>query len=184
MADDIFLVLPKDNKNLQIPADTGKDPYASQAFPGGGVLVPVRGFSFGTEHSMQIGSMTGGAGAGKAEFKPLVVEKAVDGLSPSLFTMCAQGGHFATMQLALRRAGAARDGKPYLVYEFQMVYVSGVQWTEDAGDGEPLEQLTFAYGALAVGYTSQKADGSSGPVVKQGWSQVLNKPAPETLATF
>jgi type VI secretion system secreted protein Hcp len=183
MADDIFLVLPKD-KNLQIAGDSEKDPYASKAFPGGGVLVPVRGFSFGTEHSMQIGSMTGGAGAGKAEFKPLVVEKAVDGLSPSLFTMCAQGGHFATMQLALRRAGGARDGKPYLVYEFQTVFISDLQWTEDDGDGEPREQITFLYGALAIGYSSQKADGSPGVVTKQSWSQVLNKPAPETLATF
>jgi type VI secretion system secreted protein Hcp len=183
MAADVFLVIPPD-KNSQITAELVKDPQFNQTFPNA-VAVPVRSFSFGTENVVQIGSASSGAGAGKLHFNSLVVEKAVDRLSPSLLTFSAQGNHFATLQLAVRKAGgAAQGGKPYLVYEFQTVFVTDLQWSGAAGD-EPAEQITFTYGGLTLGYFLQKPDGSLGPLTKQGWSQILNKATgPETLAGF
>jgi type VI protein secretion system component Hcp len=41
-----------------------------------------------------------------------------------------------------------------------MVFVSGIDWSSSSGDEEPLERVTLAYGALAVGYYPQKADGT------------------------
>ena len=45
------------------------------------------------------------AGAGKAAFTPLTIHKAVDKASPSLFSACASGRHFATVH----RQGPALD---------------------------------------------------------------------------
>jgi type VI secretion system secreted protein Hcp len=66
------------------------------------------------------------------------------------------------MQVYVRKTGAASTAvpKPYLVYGFEMVFVSGIDWSSSSGDEEPLERVTLAYGALAVGYYPQKADGT------------------------
>jgi type VI protein secretion system component Hcp len=60
--------------------------------------------------------------------------------------MSAVGGHLARMQLYVRKSGGAVSGKPYLVYSFDMVFVSTINWSASSGDDEPLEQVTFTYG--------------------------------------
>ena len=183
---DVYLLLPAAPPNLPpLVSDAPKDEFLSRQFPKS-LVVSVRDFSFGAQNPATIGSATVGPGAGKIKFSELVVRKAVDQLSPSLFIISASGGHFPSVQLVVRRAGgAAREApKPYLAYDFQMAFVSDVQWSGGAGD-DPVEQVTFAYGALAVGYYPQKPDGSLGQPTKQGWSEVLNKATgSETLQGF
>ena len=172
---DVYLLLPPAPPNLPpLAGDAPKDEYLSRQFPKS-VAVPIRDFSFGAQNHVTIGSASSGAGSGKATFNELVVGKAVDQLSPWLFLISGSGGHFPSVQLVVRRAGGTREpAKPYLAYDFQMAYVSEVDWS-GAGGEEPVEQVTFAYGALAVGYYPQKPDGSLGQLTKQGWSQVLNQ---------
>jgi type VI secretion system secreted protein Hcp len=181
---DVHLLLPTDVPNSPpLVSDAPKDDYLSRTFPKS-VAVQVSDFSFGAQNPATVGSATSGAGAGRVKFDELVVKKSVDQLSASLFLISASGGHFPGVQLVVRRAGGARDaGRAYLAYEFQMVFVTAVEWS--GSDDEPLEQVTFAYGGLAVGYYPQKPDGSLGQLTKQGWSEVLNKPTgPETLQGF
>ena len=179
MAVDIFLVIPPASGNPPVSADPVQDQYFKTQFQTA-AAAEIRQFSLGEENPTTIGSTTAGAGAGKAQFKELVIEKAVDKLSRSLFVASASGRHFARMQLFVRRAGGAPTAgpKPYLVYGFDMVFVAGIDWSGSSGDEEPLERVTFAYGALALGYYPQKPDGTFDAAVKTMWSQVLNKEAP------
>ena len=186
---DVYLLLPPvaPNMSLNLPpmvSDAPKDDPLSHQFPNS-LVVPVRDFTFGAQNPTTIGSMSGGAGAGKVKFDELVVKKSVDQLSPSLFVVAASGGHFPSAQLVVRKAGGTREpAKPYLAYEFQMVFVTAVEWSGDGDDG-PVEQVTFVYGGLAVGYYPQRPDGTLGKPMKQGWSEILNKQTgPEALQGF
>ncbi len=140
--------------------------------------------SVGSENINSVSSATTGVGTGKATFKELLIEKSVDTMSRSLFALNATGGHLAKMQLYLRKAGVA-GGKPYLVYAFNMVFLSKIDWSASSDDEQPIERLTFAYGALGIGYYPQKPDGTFGTAVKTSWSQVTNTEAPpDILAGF
>ena len=183
MPADIFMVIPTALAPAPIPihiaADPVQDSYFGKNFPNAVAVVELRSFSLSAENPVTIGSTTGGAGAGKARFNPLLVEKAVDRLSPSLFMISASGAHFPTVQIFVRKAGgsAPQGAKPYLAYEFSMVYVTQVAWSGGGGDEAPAEQVTFNYGALTLGYYSQTSDGSFDTLTKLGWSQITNMPA-------
>ena len=185
MAMDMFLVIPTVSGSPPVSADPVQDAYFRTTFPTT-AAVEIRQFSLGSETPTTIASATSGAGAGKAMFKELVVEKAVDKLSRSLFTISVNGGHLRRMQLYVRKAGGAptAGAKPYLVYGFDMVFVSEIDWSGSSGDEEPLERVTFAYGALALGYYPLKPDGTFEPAVKTSWSQVTNTaPPPDPVLT-
>ena len=180
MAVDIYLVIPPATGNPPISGDPVTDQYFKTTFPNASV-VEIRQFSVGSENAASVGSASTGAAAGKAVLKELLIEKSVDTMSRSLFAMNATGGHLARMQLYLRRAGVG--AKPYLVYGFNMVILSKIDWSASNGDEQPIERLTFAYGALAVGYYPQKPDGTFSTAVKASWNQVTNAEAqPDILA--
>jgi type VI protein secretion system component Hcp len=58
--------------------------------------VSVPAFAIETSNSAGVGTPGGGAGAGKATIKPLVLTKAVDDCTPLLFKAAFTGQHFAT----------------------------------------------------------------------------------------
>ena len=183
MAVDMYLVIPTATGNPPITADPVTDQYFKTTFSNASV-VEIRQFSLGSENKATVGSATTAAGAGKAVFNELLIEKSVDTMSRSLFALNATGGHLAKMQLYLRRTDAA-GGKPYLVYGFNTVFLSKIDWSAGSGDEQPIERLTFAYGALALGYYPQKPDGTLGTAVKASWSQVTNsEAAADILAGF
>jgi type VI secretion system secreted protein Hcp len=187
MPTDIFMVIPPSSTNPPITADPVQDEYFKSAF-GKAAVVPIRQFSLDVENATTVGSASGGAGMGKAKLNPVTIVKSVDTVSRSLFSIAASGGHLATMQLYLRKPGAvarATAGRPYLAYEFSMVFITKIDWSADSGDEGPLEHVTFAYGALALGYYQQKPDGTLGKPVEAGWDQVANaEPKQDMLAGF
>jgi type VI secretion system secreted protein Hcp len=181
---DLYLVIPPSPTNPPITADPVQDQYFKTTFQNA-VAVPILQFSFGEQNTVTIGSATGGAGAGKAQLKELVLEKSVDKLTRSLFSLSVTGGHLAKAQLYVRKAGGG-TGKPYLVYAFDMVFVSRIDWSASSGDEQPLETVTLAYGGLAIGYYPQKPDGTFDTPVRATWSQVTNTDvvSPDILAGF
>jgi type VI secretion system secreted protein Hcp len=189
MAVDTFLVLPSaaiGTPNVPpLVSDPISDAYFSQTYAKpGAAVVQLRSFSLGMENLVTIGSTSTGAGVGKAKFNELLVEKLVDRLSPTLLVLSASGAHFPTVQIFVRKAGA-QSGKPYLAYEFTTVFVTKLQWSGDSGDEVPVEQVTFVYGGLSLGYYPQQPDGSVGKVTKMGWSQVTNSLiTADVLTTF
>lgn len=136
----------------------------------------ISSFAFGIENKLNITSASGGAGAGKAQFKPFEVNKQTDLSSTALIMTCCQGGHYDTVELALRKSGAtqAKSGTIYLQYSFKMVAVGTIDWSGASGDDVPVEKVVFEYGAIQMSYCKQLQNGSlAAPKIVQ-WSKVKN----------
>ena len=98
MAVDMYLVIPPATGNPPMGADPVTDQYFKSAFPNA-TAVEIQQFSVGSENTNSVSSATTGAGAGKATFKELPIEKSVDTMSRSLFALNATGGHLAHSML-------------------------------------------------------------------------------------
>jgi type VI secretion system secreted protein Hcp len=132
-------------------------------------------FDFDVQQTLNIGSQSTGAGAGKVAFSAFQVRKQPDSSSPLLFQACAAGTPWENVTLVLNKAGG-NSSVNYLKFEFQLVALSSVQWTGDTDTGDtPSENLGFMYGALSVTYTPQKIDGTAGAAVVGGWNQIKNE---------
>ena len=136
----------------------------------------IKEWGFSVENKTTIGSATGGAGGGKAEFPAFTIKKLVDSASPNFFRNCVAGAHYKTVHLACRKAGADPNsaGKPYLLYTFGTVFTTKVEWAHD--DDGPTESIEFMFGSLKVEYYIQSAEGTMATTPKmQGWSILTNK---------
>jgi type VI secretion system secreted protein Hcp len=175
MAIDTFLALP----TTALPSGAiNAEPTLDQYFKGftGKRVVGIRAFSLGVENPTSIGSVSGGAGAGKVQLKEAFIEKSVDLLSSSLYWIAARGGHLAWMQVFVRKAGGTTaTGKPYLVYGFDTVFINKIEWSASEGDELPNERVTFAYGGLALGYYQEKPDGTFLTAKTTTWNQITNQ---------
>jgi type VI secretion system secreted protein Hcp len=138
--------------------------------------VSVKSVAFGIENPIIIGSISGGAGTGKAKLDQLEITKAVDSASPLLFSAVGLGAHFPTVTLAIRKAGGTTAPQDYLIYTFAMVFVSEVSWSAENGDDIPTEKVTLIYGAMSISYAKQSNTGALLTPVVSNWSQVLNQP--------
>jgi type VI secretion system secreted protein Hcp len=134
----------------------------------------ITDWSFSISQKVNMGSASGGAGAGKVEFDEFNITKTVDKSSPSFLAALCTGSHFETVTLMMRKAGAAKgaSGAIFLKFDFKMVFCTGVDWAHD--EEAPTETLTFQYGALQVTYKKQNKDGSLGADQTGSWSRVLN----------
>jgi type VI protein secretion system component Hcp len=178
---DLFLVIPPAPINPPIKGEPIQDQYMRQKFPQA-VVTQIRGFSLSAEQMLNIGSQSTGAGAGKIEFNPLVIERTVDQLTPFLLSMEASGHALDKVQLYVRKAGG-KDAQAYLAFELQLVAVSNISWSGAGGDDLLTEHVALQYGSLTVGYHAQNADGTWAGVTKQGWDRVRNiRVAGDTIA--
>lgn len=134
----------------------------------------ISDWGFSITQKVNMGSATGGAGAGKVEFDEFTITKVVDKSSPSFFAALCTGGHFETVTLMMRKSGAVKgaSGGIFLKFDFKMVFCTGVDWSHD--EEAPTETLTFQFGALQVSYKKQNKDGSLGAELTGAWSRVLN----------
>ncbi len=100
-------------------------------YPSPNTPFDLQNWSFGISQDVNIGSATGGIGAGKVNFDPFKITKAIDKSSPHFFgTMCT-GGHFEKATLMVRKSGAVADqsGGIYLQFDFLLVFVTNVSWS-------------------------------------------------------
>jgi type VI secretion system secreted protein Hcp len=171
MAIDIFLVIPENPANPPVDGTAAADQSVAATFPNA-TVISVSSFELGIENPVSLGSATGGAGAGKVQFDPLIIQKAVDHASPSLFSAASSGRNFQAVQLYLRSSGPA--AQPFLAYEFRTVLITKIDWSGNTGSQEAAETLTLAYGAVVVAFQQPNPDGSAGPVTQGGWNQVTN----------
>ncbi len=133
-------------------------------------------FNFDIENTLNIGSASGGAGAGKVQFNEFNVKKRTDKASHVLFLNCCSGGHFNDVSLLLRRAGGAKDqtGINYLKFSFKLVAVKKIAWSGASGDDVCEEEVTFEYGAMKIQYMPQDSTGKMGPTKEAEWSRTKN----------
>ena len=78
----------------------------------------------------------GGGGAGKANFQDISVTKWVDNSSAELMKYCANGDHFDSAKLIVRKAG--KKPLEYIVIEMTKVMVTSVSTGGSGGE----DQLT------------------------------------------
>src|SRR5262249_40538599 len=97
------------------------------------------------------------------------IMKSTDTSSPVLFQKCCDGSVIATATVTLQRQ-VAGSATPYLVYNFQNVYVTSIQWSGSGGAGDaPMESVSFTFEVGSVDYTPLNDDGSAGSAVHGGW---------------
>jgi type VI secretion system secreted protein Hcp len=136
----------------------------------------LQDWRFGISQEVNVGSASGGIGAGKVTFEQFSVTKNVEKSSPLFFLTCCTGGHYDHCILSIRKAGTdpKKSGGVYLRFDFKLVFVANIAWSGDDSPA-PKEEITFDYGALQVTYQPQKKDGSLEPELNAAWSRVLNK---------
>lgn len=138
-----------------------------------GYIFEVEDYSFDIEQTLNIGSQSTGAGAGKVTFNPFSITRKIDTLSPKLFEMACSGTPFQWVHLALRKSsGGDSAGEIFVRFDFKLVAVKTISWSHD--DESPKETVTFEYGGLQVHYVQQNADGTFNADVPGGWNRVKN----------
>lgn len=139
----------------------------------------VLSFEIGAENNINIGSISGGGGAGKATFKELTVTKKTDTASAPLLTSLCAGEHYDDMVIELRRSGGVattgKSGKTFLMFEFKLVMIQDISWSGSDGDDVCEETVVMQYGAMKVTYTPQDKKGADGTPKTAQWSRVLNQ---------
>ena len=124
-------------------------------------------FSWGLTQS---GSVGGGEGAGRGQFKSLEFVMRVSKASPQLFLACASGKHIKEATLSARRA--AKATLEYLKIKFTDILVTSYA---QAGDDEvPHETVAFDFARIELAYTPQQAEGAAAGAIEVGWDLKKN----------
>jgi type VI secretion system secreted protein Hcp len=121
-------------------------------------------------------SIGGGSGTGKASFQDLSVTKYVDKATATLLGNCAKGNHFATATLTCRKVGG-NTPLEYLKVEMDQAFVSEVQHSNNTGDEQTTETVTFNFAKIDVTYKPQSAQGSAAGSVPFKWDIRKNQSA-------
>ncbi len=168
----------------QVDLTNNKEPLMTtptKAFVAGQVF-EVEDYSFDIEQTLNIGSASSGAGAGKVTFNPFSITRKIDKASPLFFQMACSGTAFQMVSLGIRKSvgasagGGLVSGQMFLRFDFKLVAVKTISWSHD--DESPKETVTFEYGGLQVRYNQQAASGSmtgdGTALIAGGWNRVKN----------
>ena len=147
---------------------------SDKAHPG---EIEVLSYSWGVSQPLSSSASSAGSlTAGRADFQPLTIVKAIDKATPLLMQHCADGKHLKNIRLELCRSG--EDKQPYMKYTFTDVVISALQPGGSGGNGGealPVESVSFAYGKAEWEYTQTKVTGGKGSgSVAGGWDLQAN----------
>lgn len=115
----------------------------------------------------------GGGGAGKANFQDLSVTKWVDVASPILQLYTANGDHFPTATLTVRKAG--KKPLEYIVMKMKKVLVTSVSTGGSGGEDRLTENISLNFAEVEYLYTQQKDDGTGGKKTEFKWNIAGNE---------
>ena len=153
------------------------NPYIKKNFTN---LVELLDWNVSSDQVLNIGSQSGGAGAGKITFNELTVGKPVDRLSQQLFGFEAAGIPFKWLDILVvddqrQPTGSGAEGaslKPYLSYRFLLVGISRIDTVPS--DSSVREDMSFQFGGWLIGYQQLKSDGTLTPFAPTGWDRIKN----------
>lgn len=162
---------------LYFPGTSNMEGESQDEIMKGEKATEILSFEIGAENNINIGSISGGGGAGKATFKELNVTKKTDTMSCELFAKLVDGKHFPDMVIELRRSGGAagKSGDGFLKWEFKLVMLQDITWSGSDGDDVCEETLVIQYGAMKVSYRKQKIDGTMDKPKTAEWSRTKNQ---------
>ena len=110
----------------------------------------------------------GGGGAGKANFQDISVTKWVDNASPILMLYCANGDHFESAELIVRKAG--KKPLEYIVITMTKVMITSVSTGGSGGEEQLTENISLNFAEAKFSYKKQKDDGSGEPEKVFDWN--------------
>ena len=135
--------------------------------------IDLMSFSWGASNSSAVGTGTG-VSTGKVIVSDFSVMKTTDSSSPVLFQRCCDGTVIPTGNVYLRRQ-IEGNATIYLQFDFQNVYVTGLNWSGSGGSGDtPSESVTFCFEVGSVDYSPQLDDGTLGNAIHGGWNVGAN----------
>lgn len=137
--------------------------------------IDISSYHWGLSQSGTFHQGTGG-GAGKVSVKDIQVEKLVDSATPVLMNYSAQGKHFDTGKLIVRKAGGSSPVE-YVVIELKNVLISSVDHMGQHGDDRLRELVTLNFAQVKFTYTPQNSDGSKGAAIDFKWDVAKNTAA-------
>jgi type VI protein secretion system component Hcp len=134
------------------------------------IVIEVQSASFEGEQTLNIGSQSSGAGAGKVTFNPFSITRKPDANSATFWADMCSGTAFKSIAFTATEAGASA---PFLTFTMGLAAIKtlSVNATETGG---ALETITFEYGQATYGAALQNPDGSLGKVVTAGWDVTKN----------
>lgn len=114
----------------------------------------------------------GGSGVGRASFNALTFSHYVDRATPALLKYCAAGKHIPKVEISSCKAG---DGAQECL-RITLEEVLAVKVEPRGGAGALwVETVSLSYSRIRIEVKEQRADGSPGPGVAQGWDIKQNK---------
>lgn len=137
----------------QAYADNISCSFTAKGGPNGSSsTIEIDSFSFGIEQTANVGSATGGSGAGKVKFGEFTITKTADSASPKLLQSLVTSEIFSKVICKFygepTDTGAALS--PYLTAEMTDAALDKFQIM---GDGsKPREELSFAFAAIEWKY--------------------------------
>jgi len=132
--------------------------------------IAIHSYTLGMKNPTTIGSATGGAGAGKAQFEPLELVHTVDRASPALFKIMATGAHFKEATLTV-----VFNGVEFQRIRMGTAFITNITQTGGGPLSAPTETIRMAYGQLLQEYRG----GTGKETGSAGWNQITNKDMPE-----
>lgn len=137
----------------------------------------VSSVQYDFEQTLNIGSQSTGAGAGKIAFHPLTITKTADQLSPPLFAAMASGTPYQFIEFLF--VSAPTTSRPVVLYKV-LLKLAAVKTMSVSSVACPsgcpgiAESVSFEYGGYVVFTYTQKPDGAIVPGKVAGWNRVKN----------
>jgi type VI secretion system secreted protein Hcp len=155
---------------LQIEGVTGDSKDSKHA-----KWIELYSFSWGASNPVNSSSGSGMA-SGKVSISSFNAMKKCDSGSAKLFEFCATGGHAAKAKVEICKSTGGATTEPFIVYEFEEVFVESIQWSGSAGgDDTPTESISVAFGKVTMHYSTQDEKGKLSKAGQFGWNLVENK---------
>lgn len=130
----------------------------------------VLSFSMGSENTIDIGTVSGGGGAGKATARALEVQfTGSPAILPLMITKNTTGAHYNDLVLE-----GVTNGLTFFKLEMKLCMIQSIELVGTQGD-VAIFKATIPYGAMKMTSITLRPDGTAGTPVEAVWSYVLNK---------
>ena len=129
---------------------------------------PVQSMKGDIEQTLNIGSQSTGAGAGKVTYNPFSVTMAPSSLDATLVDYTASGKVLCDVDLLVVGAQG-----PTQLYKLRMAALKTMSWSADSR-GVGSSTYTFEYGGLMVVNQTYRPDGTPNKSTAKAWNRVAN----------
>ena len=136
--------------------------------------IPLLSADWGVSQDVARAHHGGGAGAGKAEFRPAMFTAWTSVASPLLFAACVAGTHAATATFEAVQAG--ERARVVVRWDFETVVVTTLGMSGAEGSPAPADPFSLSYTRIRVTTFAQDPRGGAGVATARGWDLAANRP--------